>query len=481
MARIRGTGRNDRISGTNAADTIFGLSGADTISGRGGNDVIRGGISSDVISGNAGNDRLFGDAGNDRVAGGQGNDRLYGGSGRDTLRGGAGNDFFEGGSGADTIIGGNGIDTVSYAHSATVAINLGPSVAAGGHATGDTLIGIENAVGSNFDDYLGGSAAANVLNGGGGNDVIFGAGGNDTLLGGGGNDILDGGEGADRLIGGAGSDTAYYESSTSGIYVILLANIALGGAAGDTFDSIENLTGSNFDDFLAGDAGDNIIAGGNGNDTLAGADGADTLIGGDGIDTADYSRSPTGIIAYLDSGFVGGDAAGDTFMSVEGVTGSDFDDHIAGMSGGVVDGRLGNDTLYSSEGTQSLRGAEGLDTIYLNGINNGSDIVMLERAMGVDTIYGFDRSGGAGGNDKLSLHSTDFSGLGALVTAVELVNSGVTAATADRAQLIFNWTTNQLFYDEDGTGARFAPEHIATLVGHAAAYGGLMASDFLFF
>ncbi|MCR9140392.1 MAG: hypothetical protein NXI27_30825, partial [Alphaproteobacteria bacterium] len=77
-----------------------------------------------------------------------------------------------------------------------------------------------------------------------GNDVLSGGDGNDTLDGGAGDDILDGGAGEDVLIGGEGSDTADYSRSLSDLVVDLgnLLNNA-GDAAGDSFDSIENVIG----------------------------------------------------------------------------------------------------------------------------------------------------------------------------------------------------------------------------------------------
>src|SRR6185436_8282501 len=57
-----------------------------------------------------------------------------------------------------------------------------------------------------------------------------------------------------------------------------------GIAAGDTFDSIENLYGSNFDDVLRGDGGANTIWGAAGDDTLFGGTGNDQMEGGSGND-----------------------------------------------------------------------------------------------------------------------------------------------------------------------------------------------------
>ncbi len=59
--------------------------------------------------------------------------------------------------------------------------------------------------------------------------------------------------------------------------------------APDTLAGIENLTGSAFDDVLAGDAGANTLMGLAGDDTLEGNGGDDILIGGAGTDTAIFA------------------------------------------------------------------------------------------------------------------------------------------------------------------------------------------------
>jgi len=216
-------------------------------------------------------------------------DTLRGLAGNDTLNGGGGADWLEGGAGADVLIGGAGIDTASYAGSTSrVVVRLSNGTGEGGHAQGDTLTGIENLTGSDWNDSLiGANGVANRLEGGKGNDYLDGLSGNDTLIGGDGTDTLKGGAGADVLNGGAGIDTASYAGSTSRVVVRLWNGTGEGGdAQGDTLTGIENLIGSDWNDSLIGaDGVANRLEGGKGNDYLDGLSGNDTLIGGAGNDT----------------------------------------------------------------------------------------------------------------------------------------------------------------------------------------------------
>ena len=63
--------------------------------------------------------------------------------------------------------------------------------------------------GGSYDDYLTGTAQADVIFGGAGNDILMGEGGDDQLFGGAGSDMLFGGEGNDLLDGGAGNDVLF--------------------------------------------------------------------------------------------------------------------------------------------------------------------------------------------------------------------------------------------------------------------------------
>jgi len=216
----------------------------------------------DRFSGTRFGDDLRGGAGNDALFGSGGSDRLDGGSGDDRIGGGGGNDLFVTGAGNDTVIGGAGKDTVSYEGSASgVSVYLSSGRAEAGGDT-DTLIGIENVMGSQVSDRLFGDGG-NVLEGLGGDDFIWVAGAKGNLAdGGSGSDVIDARSGGGVLIGGDGQDQI------------------LGGAYGI------QAFGGNGADWIIGGAGDDYIEGGSGRDHLAGGAGRDVFhfAAGDGAD-----------------------------------------------------------------------------------------------------------------------------------------------------------------------------------------------------
>ena len=144
----------------------------------------------------------FGLWGDDTIYGYDGNDTINGGDGNDKLFGGAGDDFIDGGFGFDTIDGGLGNDTTSYAfYWGPINANLSTGVVSfpGNSLLTDTLVSIENLIGTAGNDTIIGNTADNSLFGEAGNDSINGGDGVDTLIGGAGNDTLTGGAGADKF------------------------------------------------------------------------------------------------------------------------------------------------------------------------------------------------------------------------------------------------------------------------------------------
>jgi uncharacterized delta-60 repeat protein len=236
-----GTAAGDNLTGTAGEDDISGLDGNDQLSGLAGNDSIAGGLGNDTILGGLGNDTLAGGDQADSLSGGDGNDLMAAGKGLDYLDGGAGNDTLTGGIGNDTLIGGDGSDAASYATSSdAVTVNLATGVGGStapatsvGSGT-DSLTGIENVIGSAFNDVLAGDGNANRLDGGDGNDNLAGGLKADTLIGGAGDDTLAGGQGMDSLDGGDGNDLLKGALGT---------DILTGGAGADHFQFASALDG----------------------------------------------------------------------------------------------------------------------------------------------------------------------------------------------------------------------------------------------
>uniref|UniRef100_UPI001032D880 type I secretion C-terminal target domain-containing protein n=1 Tax=Pseudomonas sp. Sample_9 TaxID=2382158 RepID=UPI001032D880 len=164
-----------------------------------------------TLTGTADDDVLVAGSGNNVINAGEGNDVLTAGSGNNEMHGDGGNDLLYSGAGNDLLDGGTGSDTASYVHAtAAVTVNLGLLGAQNTLGAGtDTLIGIENLIGSNFNDSLIGDGNNNVINGGLGNDFLNGGAGDDLLIGGMGNNTMTGGAGADTfqwLKGNSGHD-----------------------------------------------------------------------------------------------------------------------------------------------------------------------------------------------------------------------------------------------------------------------------------
>jgi Ca2+-binding RTX toxin-like protein len=342
-----------RLVGNNGANTLIGSDSADTLVGNGGGDSLVGGegsdwadylglpttlpaaqpnspqdgISIDLTSKQyltdagaaqdtlSGIENIRGSIYNDFIRGDELNNILDGGSAsgaettsnNDTLRGEGGADTFIGGLGADEMSGGEGTDWVDYSGaglSGVTADMLGV-VAGTGLAQGDQLFQIENVLGSIGADYLGGNSLNNLLLGGLAND---------TLIGNAGSDSLDGDVGSDSMVGGLGADS------------------------------------------LSGGVGFDILNGGEGNDTLDG--GAD-------IDRVVYWSSTDAVLVDLgNTANNTGEAAGDVYINIEWLTGSNLNDTLRGnLLGNRLDGQSGDDRLEGDDGNDTLEGGNGLDTL----------------------------------------------------------------------------------------------------------------------
>lgn len=239
---------------------------------------------------------IFGSEGLDYIFGSNSNDNLNGGGGDDQITGSLGNDIVDGGDGTDVYFVSGDLAEFTIFRNEFGGFTLIDNDIVNGDEGTDTLSNVETIYFSSevFDlanSTIGviktGTFGIDVLNGTVYDDTISGLAGNDTLLGGLGNDILNGGKGNDILNGGGGIDTASYVHATSAVKADLgITGVQNTGTDGrDQLISIENLTGSAFNDILSGNGVANVLSGGNGNDTLSGKGGNDILAGGAGNDT----------------------------------------------------------------------------------------------------------------------------------------------------------------------------------------------------
>ncbi len=319
--------------------------------------------------------------------------------------GGGGNDMLIANDVANVLTGNGGVDFASYqAATAGVTASLGTGGTAG-YAAGDSYVGIEGIMGSEFADVLSGSAGDDLfaytdgpdsINGGAGSDTLTfqfadegvnvslagtGLGGTsltsvENLTGTAFDDTLGGNAVANVITGGAGVDTLFYAGAPAGVTVNLATGGTGGWAAGDSYVGIENIRGNGFADSLTGDANNNVIMGGLG---------ADTLNGGAGIDTLSYADSGAGVNINFGNGYAaGGTAARDIISNFENVTGSNFNDTITGDAGAnILTGAGGNDSLIGAAGADSLFGDDGNDSL-----RAGADNDYLEGGAGNDSLAG---------------------------------------------------------------------------------------------
>ena len=483
---LAGTGFDDHLIGNEFDNNLSGAEGADILDGGDGFDSAVYGffttVEVPVIADLADPGRNTGTAAGDQYISIEG---LIGSSLDDELYGDGGDNVLQGNGGADHLDGRGGFDAASY-NSAPVGVtaSLADSSINTGEAAGDTYVSIEALRGSSFDDHLIGNGQDNFLHGGPGADILDGGDGNDTadysfsgpvivdlqtpanntgfaagdtyisienirgsnfyddLFGDDGDNIIEGLAGGDIIDGRDGFDFARYSRAGPGLVVSLADPGAnTGHAAGDEFYSIEGLIGSSFNDVLIGDDDDNILIGAGGADFLRGGGGADVLDGGAGYDWVDYFDATGGVTVDLANPSNNtGEAAGDTFISIEAIRGSDFNDILRGDAGpNVFRAGLGADVIEGGDGVDLVDYRDspiGL-TIDLHdpGNNTGEGVgdvyVSIERIRGTyfdDSLYGDD-----GDNALEGLEGSDYlDGRGGFDFArYEVAASAVRASLAD--------------------------------------------------
>jgi Ca2+-binding RTX toxin-like protein len=411
------------IRGTGFADTITGSSGNrifESFEGQGGNDLIDGGVVVDTLRYDDRNEVTYllspGPVNVNLVTGKAqdgwgGTDTLAninwvrGSAYNDSLIGTAGGLFedFEGNGGNDVIDGGAILDILNFDDGnaarysrapAAVIVDLRAGTASDGQGGTDTLIHISQVRGSAFDDELYGSDDAVLI---------------EQFVGQLGNDLIDGRGGVDRVR---------YDNAPSGVTVDLAAGTATGGDGNDTLFNIEIVRGSDFDDTLIGGNPANDAF-----EAFEGQAGNDTIDGGSGYDRVDHDRSTSGVTVTLGGAGQGtaldGVGGTDTLISVEGVSGSTFDDVLTGSDIATLEtfeGRDGDDRIDGKGGRDRVEYTRADSGVVVDlaggtaqdGYGGTDSLANIEDAWGShydDTITGDagdnELNGGQRGNDRL--------------------------------------------------------------------------------
>ncbi|WP_159096787.1 calcium-binding protein [Pseudovibrio sp. Alg231-02] len=430
-------GGNDTVITTDGHDRLYGEDGNDRLSAGNGHDTLKGGDGNDTLSGGDDNDKLYGNNDDDQLAGENGDDYLDGGKGEDRLFGGAGDDtyIFDKDYGKDKIIETSGNDTVQFGYGISLE-NI--KIAVSEERANDLKIYIIDP--SNPDQPL--DQITDVLtiqdgarNGSPIEKFVFangttlsdfsiqedgrvryhGTDGNDTFTGSSANEEIYGSAGADTIDGGGGRNGIRYTLSEEGVNVNLATNENTGGhAEGDHLTNISQVFGSHFDDVIVGDDGNNGLFGFSGNDRLEGGggddelnaygSGADYLDGGEGNDTVRYRWSTSAVTVDLtDQSNNTGDAAGDVYVSIENIMGTDkHSDHLTGdANANKIHGYGGDDTIFAGDGDDTVIAGDGDDVIEGGA---GDDAFFFRSDFGDDIITDF--TAGAGSEDVIQFAAT---------------------------------------------------------------------------
>lgn len=222
----------------------------------------------------------------------------------------------------------------------------------------------------------------------------------------------------------------YFELEISGLDpdaadVIEVQAIANDGSATviSTSQVLEHVDELDKGDLLRGGDGNDTLEGGAGSDTLDGGAGSDVLDGGTGADTASFASAESGVTVRLTNGELKGGAAGDELISIEHLTGSNYDDILIGSrKSNILRGRNGEDVLSGGGKKDVLNGGRGDDV--LSG-GAGNDRFVFKENTGFDIITDFTVRGK---REKIDLKAFDFNNFAALKSAMSNTSDGVEIA-----------------------------------------------------
>jgi Ca2+-binding RTX toxin-like protein len=291
-----------------------------------GGQILTAAVSGGALAGTAGDDILLGGPGNDNLRGEAGRDILLDGPGRDTMFGGPGADLF-------VLIADGETDRIQDFEAGIDRLDLSDMTR---HASPDAIT---------FQPQANGIR------------------------------LIVGGETV-QIVTANGQPLTRQDFDTADLFDLwhIDTSVAVAGRILDGGNGAETLTGGPGDDILHGSGGNDTLRGDMGHDLLNGGPGADRLEGGPGTDTADYTGSVGSLrVDLLFPQINTNIAAGDTFLSIENLIGSQDMDNLRGTQGpnriqgmanvDYIFGRQGDDTLDGGVGDDVLFGGPGADVL----------------------------------------------------------------------------------------------------------------------
>jgi Ca2+-binding RTX toxin-like protein len=347
---------------------------------------------------------VFGGNGNDPLADTPDDTNVYGLGGADTITAvgfNGGTNLFNGGEGTDTVVY-SALGIGVHANLGTGGVIRGGGPIFIGEAD-DSLVSVENLTGTQHDDWIYGSTAANVLRGLLGDDLVDGGSGHDSITGDGGDDSLLGGFGDDTISGGNDDDTirgGQHDDSLSGGFGEDRIHGDHGNDTVDGGDNADSIEGGFGADHLRGGTGTDTVLGGLHGDTIEGGSGNDRLDGGDGIDTVVYTGAYD-VTVSLSAQSASGAWGDDTLLGFENATTGTGDDHVTGTgAANVLKTSAGEDTVMAGSGDDRVESGTGADLLY----GHSGDDTMISWHDD-DEVYGYhgaDSLDGGSGEDTLS-------------------------------------------------------------------------------
>ena len=292
--------------------------------------------------------QAFGNSGNDSVLLRSGNTgSVWGGSENDSV-------FGVAGVGSLQTFGNAGADTINFDAASTA----------------QTIVGGDDS--SDGNNSIFGGGGGDLIFGNGGNDQVFaGLGGNDTVVGGFGNDLISKSgptANVDLVFGNQGNDSIWMFGGNDTIYGGL-GNNSIRHENGPAIGSPLLFGNEGADTINASSAVSATVVGGNNS-----ADGADSIydvqagintlfaFGNGGADTFDYDLAGVTIVGGQGGDSVGGNVTSQGLYFLN--EGNDtLDVATPGAQSLTVFGGLGNDTVWTDDGRDTIQGNEGNDSL----------------------------------------------------------------------------------------------------------------------